>query len=242
MELAMKKVLITGGTRGIGRALAEALLQQGAEVLVCGANPESVERAKVELGVRAIVCDVTRASDRARLVSVVRGELGGLDLLVNNAGIQNEHDVSDGLDLAAVRHEVEVNLLAPIALVEALLPLLAASPQAVVANVTSALAIAPAPRAPVYAASKAALATFTKCLRAQLEQTAVRVVEIVPPLVATDMTVGRQAGAVAPQVVVDAVVAGLRAERERIVIGKARLLAFLHRISPGLADRTMRAR
>ena len=176
------------------------------------------------------------------LADVVRAELCGVDLLINNAGRQVDHDVVTGLDMSAARDEVAVNLLAPIAVTAALMPLLLASPDAAVVNVSSAPAFAPAPRSPVYAASKAGLAAWTHALRAQLEGTAVRVVDVVPPLVATDMTVGRHEGAVQPEAVASAVVRGLTRRRTRVVVGKARALAAIHRVSPALARRMMRDR
>ncbi|MCA9575972.1 MAG: SDR family NAD(P)-dependent oxidoreductase [Myxococcales bacterium] len=242
MTLARARVVITGGTRGIGRALAEALVQEGSEVLVCGRDDAALAAVRRDLGVRALRCDITDPADVARLADVVRAELCGVDLLINNAGRQVDHDVVTGLDMSAARDEVAVNLLAPIAVTAALMPLLLASSDAAVVNVSSALAFAPAPRSPVYAASKAGLAAWTHALRAQLEGTAVRVVDVVPPLVATDMTVGRHEGAVQPEAVAAAVVRGLTRRRTRVVVGKARALAAIHRVSPALARRMMRDR
>src|SRR5690606_30382189 len=106
------------------------------------------------LGVRTLCCDLTETGTASRIASLVRGELGGLDILINNAGVQLEHDLDSALDLDAVNHEMRVNLLAPIALTHALLPTLSAAGEGVVANVTSALAFTPAARAPIYAATK----------------------------------------------------------------------------------------
>ena len=241
MRHALKKVLITGGTRGIGRALAAALHEEGCEVLVCGRDKEAVGRARDELGVRAVACDVTSPAGRAQLCSVVRGELCGLDLLINNAGAQREHDIMEGLDLEAVRREIALNLLAPIALTDALLPLLLSSPDAAVVNISSALALVPSARAPVYGATKAGLSSWSVALRAQLEKTTVRVVEVVPPLVATAMSAGRQRGAISAERAAEGIVSGLRRGRARIVIGKARILCGVHRLSPALARRVLAA-
>lgn len=241
-SLALKKVLVTGGTRGIGRALAEQLVQEGCEVMVCGSSREHVARVQQELGVRGIACDLSSAQDVERLASAVRGELGGLDMLINNAGVQCEQDLTAGFDLADARRELEINLVAPVALGQALLPVLMGSRSAVIANVTSALAFAPSSRAPIYCASKAGLAAFTSCLRQQLEDAGVKVVEIVPPLVATEMTVGRQTGAISPDEMAREIVQGLKSGRPRLLVGKARVLAAIHRVAPGLSERMMRGR
>ncbi len=240
MSLALKKVLITGGSRGIGRALAEALVLQGAEVFVCGRSAANVAQVEQDLGVRGLVCDISSETERERLTSAVRAEFGGLDVLVNNAGMQVERDVTLGLDPAQVEGEVSLNLVAPIALTSALLPLLMSADDACIVNLTSALGLAPTPRSPVYSASKAGLIGWTHALRGSLVDSSVRVVEVVPPVVATDMTAGRHDGAMSPSDAAAAIVRGLQRRRERIVIGKARLLAAIHRLCPSLALRLMR--
>lgn len=242
MKLARKKVLITGGTRGIGRALAELLALEGCEVMVCGRDEESLHKVQRDLGVRGVVCDVSCAKDVAKLESVVRGELCGLDILINNAGVQYDHDVTAGLDELAAEREIAFNLMGPIFVTSALMPLLLSSPEAVVANLSSGLAYAPSPRSPVYAASKAGLSMWTHALRMQLAETGVRVVEVLPPLAATEMTKGRHEDAAPPADVANAIVAGLRSRRECIAIGKVRTLMTIHRLSPKLARRIMSKR
>ncbi len=199
-------------------------------------------KAQQELGVRGVVCDVSSSADVLRLEGVVRGELSGLDLLINCAAVQCHQDMTVGLDGLAAEREISVNLLGPIMVTGALLPLLLSSPVAIIANLSSMLGYAPSPRSPVYAASKAGLSTWSSALRMQLEETGVRVVEVLPPLVATDMTRGRDEGAAKPSEVAEAIVAGLRHRSERIVIGKARSLIAIHRLSPRLARRIMSSR
>jgi uncharacterized oxidoreductase len=189
-----------------------------------------------------VLCDVTSPQDVERLQRVVRGELGGVGLLINNAGVQHEHDLTEGLGVERARQELEVNLLGPMLVTDALLPSLLSAPRGLIANVTSALAMTPAARAPIYAASKAGLASYTRSLREQLAGTGVLVSEVVPPLVATEMTAGRQQGAMAAPEAAAAIVRGLRAGRERILVGKTRALSAIHRVSPALAARVMRDR
>lgn len=240
--LSLRKVLITGGTRGIGRALAEALVNEGAEVLICGRSRDAVETTQRELGVRGIACDVTRERDRQRLASVVRGELCGLDVLIHNAGVQFDHDVLSGLDLDRVNQEIALNLTAPIALTDTLLPLLAASGNGCLVHLSSALGVVPTPRAPVYSATKAAFSAWTQAIRPRLATQGVRVVEVIPPVVATQMTQGRQVGAISAEQAAQAIVRGLRTRRERIVIGKAKALLAIHRLAPSIARRIIQGR
>ncbi|MGE0321067.1 MAG: SDR family oxidoreductase [Polyangiaceae bacterium] len=240
--LSLRKVLVTGGTRGIGRALTQALVHHGAEVLVCGRNRDAVEATQRELGVRGVACDITLERDRRRLLSVVRGELAGLDVLIHNAGVQFDHDVCSGLDLERANQEIALNLTAPIALTDLMLPLLVASGDGCLVNVTSALGVVPTPRAPVYSATKAAFSAWSQAIRPRLASQGVRVAEVIPPVVATEMTEGRHDGAISAEQAATAIVGGLLARRERIVIGKAKLLLAMHRVAPGLARRVVQDR
>jgi|GEM_PF-428827 len=237
-----RKILITGASRGIGLAMAEQLSLSGADVLICGRDATRLQGVAERLGVRAIRCDVTDEGDRARLEHSIRGELGGLDILINNAGVQLEQDVVDGLESVEVAKEVAVNLVAPIQLTSLMLPHLLASAAPQIVNITSGLAIAPSPRSPVYAASKAGLSTWTHALRLQLAHTPVNVLEVVPPVVATEMTLGRQTGALTPDEVARAVMAALVRRDSRLAIGKIRVLDLIYRLSPRLARRVMARR
>lgn len=242
MSLQGIRVLVTGGSRGIGRALCEALRDAGCEVLACGRDAEALADLERDTAVRGLTCDVTVEGAADTLLEAVRRELGGLDVLINNAGMQCDQDPGQGLDRARVVQELQLNLLAPILLTDALLPLLTASPVAAVVNMSSALGVVPSARSPVYGATKAGLSCYTRAARGSLASVGVRCVEVVPPLVATGMTTGRQQGAVAPEVVADAVVDALRTGQERVVVGKARILLALHRLSPALAAAVMDGR
>ena len=229
--------MITGGTRGIGFALATQLLREGCDVMVCGSSATSVAEARDVRGLKVIRADLSKPEEIQQIVRAVHGELSGLDILINNAGIQLETDFLSGGDSGDIAREIAIDLLAPMQLTAQLLPLLLNAPHGVVVNISSALAMAPSARVPVYSGAKAGLSGWTAALRAQLASTSVRVVEVVPPLVKTDLTQGRQRGAVEPSVVSDAVVRGLQSRKTRIVIGKARILMAIARVSPTLAKK-----
>jgi uncharacterized oxidoreductase len=241
MNIEGKRILITGGTSGIGRALALQLAELGARVLVCGTHPARVE-AMQGPGIRAVCCDVTEPQDVQALVQSVDANLGGLDVLVNCAGIQREVDLTGEVDMAEVERELDVNLMAPIRVTQALLPRLLASDDAYIVNVTSILAHTPKQCAPVYCASKAGFASWTTTLRYQLEARGVAVMELVPPVVATSMTEGRGQDKIPPETVAQACIAGLRRRAEVVRVGKARIAHALHRIAPGVAARMLRGR
>ncbi len=239
MPFETRRALVTGGTSGIGRALCVQLAAAGASVLACGTNPRRIH-ALSSRNLRAISCDVAEPEDVRALAVAVDTYLGGLDILINCAGIQRTIDITDGLDMSEVEREVSVNLLAPMRVTDALLPVLLASGNAAIVNITSILASAPKERAPVYCAAKAGLASWTTSLRYQLESHGVHVMELVPPVVQTRMTEGRNDGAISADVVAEACLAGLAQKRARVTVGKARFAALLQRLAPTLLARKVR--
>lgn len=182
-------VLITGGASGIGFALAQRFLQAGNEVIVCGRREEKLKEAKQmfpQLHTR--VCDVSDAADRESLCAWVTNEFGQLNVLVNNAGIQQRVNLLHAsADWAYYHQEISANFEGPIHLSMLLLPHLKKQPHATIVNVSSGLAITPAIWAPIYSATKAALHSFSMSLRVQLSETNIGVVEVLPPAVNTDL-------------------------------------------------------
>ena len=188
MDLHGNTALVTGGASGIGLALARRLLAAGSRVVVCGRRVEALRvAAEAHPGLVTRVCDLARAEEREALAEWVTGEFPALDLLVNNAGVQRRVRVAEPEPWAATRQEIATNFDAPVHLTLRLLPHLLARPHATVVQVTSGLAFVPLAGAPVYCATKAALHSFTRSLRHQLAGTSVRVVEVIPPAVNTDL-------------------------------------------------------
>jgi len=234
MNLSGKRVLLTGGTAGIGRATALELARRGAAVTVCGRVPREPMP-----GIAFIRCDLREESERIALAGRVIGE-GGIDILINNAATQEPMDFAGPVAWEAMRAEIEVNLLAPLHLMALLLPVLSRRSEASIVNVTSGLAFVPKASAPVYCAAKAALRAFTRSVRGRLEGGSVRLVEVVPPLVETGMTRGRSGRKTSPERVARAIADGLEFRKNEILVGKARLLWAIHRLSPGLAAGLMK--
>jgi uncharacterized oxidoreductase len=188
MDLAGNTVLITGGATGIGRALASRFLGAGSRVIVCGRRAQALEDARAahpSLIVR--VADVSTEEGRVALRDWAVGECPDLNVVVNNAGIQQRLALTPPPDWTRVRQEIAINFDAPIHLATLFLPHLLTRPRAAVVNITSGLAFVPMAAAPVYCATKAALHSFTLSLRHQLAGTSVRVIEIAPPAVNTDL-------------------------------------------------------
>lgn len=237
-RLEGKRVLVTGGTGGIGGAICRALLDAGARVLTCGATPERVASLPAEI--QGVVCDLTEQEDIRGLAESVDLRLGGLDILINCAGIQHASTRPMVADLDATEREIRVNLLAPIQLTQQLMSRLLRGNDPTIVNITSVLALSPKQSAPTYSSTKAALSSWSTGLRFQLEDHGVRVVELVPPLVSTAMTRGRDEGAIKPKAVADCLIDGLHRNKDTILVGQARLAALLHRLAPGLLARKLR--
>lgn len=237
MELGGKTILLTGGTDGIGRALALQLRELGATVIVTGRTPERIA-AMAEQGFATITADLTTVAG----VEGVIAALGGrpIDILINNAGAGTAHDFRTGeADPAAADACLFLNLHAPIHLIARLMPGLRARPEAMIVNVTSGLAIAPRAGGPVYCASKAALRSYTQAIRAQLAGTRVHVLEALPPVVATKLTAGRGNRKMAPAECARQIVVAMRRNAAEANIGLVRLLQAVHSLSPALARRIM---
>ncbi len=194
MKTSGNTVLITGGATGIGFALAEALVKRGNIVIVCGRRREKlrVAKAKVpQLHVR--ICDISLPRARTALIKWVLSHFRGLNVLVNNAGIQHPVDLRKGpRDLPQADAEVFTNLTAPLYLCGLLIPHLRRKKQAAIVNISSGLAFTPLAAVPVYCATKAAIHSLSLSLRHQLRDTSIRVFEIAPPIVATELAGGRR--------------------------------------------------
>jgi uncharacterized oxidoreductase len=189
MNLKGNTVLITGGSMGIGFAMAEHFLKEGNEVIICGRRENRLLEAQKKLPKLHIKkCDVALEADRLALVEWVTGKFGGLNILVNNAGIQRDIDFKKGIgEYKAGPSEIAINLEAPIILSGLLIPFLTGKEGAAIINVSSGLGFVPAAKMPVYSATKAALHVFSMALRHQLKKSGIKVFEVIPPAVDTEL-------------------------------------------------------
>jgi uncharacterized oxidoreductase len=187
MSLANNTILITGGASGIGLALAKSLAPANA-IIICGRREDALRKAAQAVpGIATRRCDITKPLERRALVEWLLSEHGGINILVNNAGIQRRVDFTAAVDAAAVELEIATNLLAPALLSSDLIPHLSRRPRAMIVNVSSGLGFCPMAETPIYSATKAAMHSLSLSLRWQLRTLAIRVVEWVPPIVATDL-------------------------------------------------------
>jgi uncharacterized oxidoreductase len=227
MNMSGNTVLITGGATGIGLGLAESLVKAGNTVLICGRRENKLQEAMGRCSeLKTMVCDVADHKDRIALTEWVKSL--GVNILVNNAGIQKMIDFkTDTEQVVEGDAEIRCNFEGPVFLSHLLLPHLMTLPHAAIFNVTSGLAFVPLTFMPIYCATKAAMHSFTISLRQQLLSTNVRVVEIIPPIVDTELDRGARAkrgqtnrGITVEQSVAE-IMQGMEADLPEIAIGQA---------------------
>jgi len=225
-------ILITGGATGIGFALAEAFAKAGNKVLICGRRRAKLEEAREKLArIQVRQCDLSQKEDRESFCNWVKDNYKDLNILVNNAGIQRAIDIRKGTaELLRGEDEVQVNLFAPIHLSAYFAPLLLEKKEAAIINVSSGLGFVPIAAMPVYCATKAGIHMFSVSLRHQLKGTSVKVFEIVPPAVDTELGKGttgdseQEYRGIAPSEVAVATMKSLKNNEYEIVVGEAKSL------------------
>jgi uncharacterized oxidoreductase len=228
MKTSGNTVLITGGGSGIGLALAELMLKRGNTVIICGRRDDRLKAAKKRLpGLNIRVCDISKTRARAALLTWLTSRFKGLNILVNNAGIQRPIDFLKGRrHLSDADEEVATNLTAPIHLSALLVPHLRRKKEAAIVNISSGLAFTPLAAVPVYCATKAAFHSLSMSLRHQLSGTPVRVFEVAPPMVATELSGRRhrpdeQEGIMTPQAVAAGILDAIENGQYEVALGAA---------------------
>jgi uncharacterized oxidoreductase len=227
MKMNGNTILITGGATGIGYALAEQFLALGNEVIICGRREQRLKEAQYKHpNLHIFTCNVADSDDRKKLLDWVTKEFPSLNIIINNAGIQRDIDFNKGMeDLLSGENEISINLEAPIYITAMFIKHLEHNENPVIINVSSGLAFRPMPSVPIYCATKAALHTYTMLLRQQLEETAIKVFEVIPPAVESELNMeGRKNRGVGIKLVsseefVDAVIKGLEKDEFEIRYG-----------------------
>ena len=235
-------ILLTGGTSGIGLELLRQFYKLGNRIIVASRNSENLNKLHSEFpSVSTVVCDLSDSKAVRKLLEHCINTYPEINILINNAGIQYNYQWLEEEDgFYKISKEIRINLTSPMHLCYGLLPQLAGHNEAAIINVSSALAFHPKRSAPVYCATKAALHNFSKAMRYQLQDTGVKVFEIIPPLVDTPMTEGRGSGKISPEELVNEFMRNFKRNKYESSIGKTKLLRRLARIYPKAADNILK--
>ncbi|KAI1099075.1 NAD(P)-binding protein [Jackrogersella minutella] len=191
-RLKFNCALVTGGGGGIGKAISEYFISKGKKAITAGRTEPKLQATTKEIGASGYyVLDTGSIPDLPAFIKRITGDHPDLDCLVNNAGVQRPLQVQKQTTedfLSKADNEIDINIRGPLHLAIGLMPHLKSKSHAIIINVTSVLGFVPfSVINPVYNGTKAWLHFWSMTLRSQLKDTNVRVVEIVPPTVATDL-------------------------------------------------------
>ncbi len=232
MNIANNIVLVTGGGTGIGLCIAEEFVKSGNEVIICGRREEKLKEARKKIPtIHTRVSDVSNPKDREDLFNWVTSEFKSINVLVNNAGVQRMLDFKNGIaELTRHENEIDINLTSTVQLSAYFIPVFMQRKEAAIINVSSGLAFMPLAIMPVYCATKAAMHSFSVSLRHQLRDTSVKVFEIIPPTVDTELDKGTRAArnmtyrGIPPSEVATSTMKALADDRYECAVGQAQNL------------------
>jgi uncharacterized oxidoreductase len=218
MKISQNKILITGGASGIGLGLTTRFIEENNVVIVCGRRETVLNELAVKFpGVITRKCDLAVASEREGLFQWISREHSDLNVLINNAGIQQWMSVTDTDFFERAKEEIEINIEAPLHLTSLFINLKSLK---TIINITSGLSFVPMARIPVYSASKAFFHSFTLSLRHLLQSSGIEVIEIIPPALNTHLGgKGRHDNALAVGEFIDSVFLQLKSGKTELSHG-----------------------
>jgi uncharacterized oxidoreductase len=246
MELKNSTILITGGTSGIGLEFVKQLTGHGAHIIVTGRNPDRLKETLNHFPkVHIFQSDVSNPQEIKQLYAEVTAIFPDLNIIMNCAGQMRQIDLQDTtLDLENITREINTNLSGTIQMVHQFLPHLIKQKSAAIINVSSAIAFMSYSIAPIYSASKAGAHAYTKALRLQLQKTNVKVFEVLPPGVKTNLQHGwlvppPEGRMMEADKMVAVTINGILKDKLEIKPGLARMVKLLARIAPDYIEEHM---
>ena len=236
MKLTDNTVFITGGGSGIGRGLAEAFHKRGNQVIISGRRKGHLaETIKANPGMQSVELDVQDPASIASVASKLVRDYPKLNVLINNAGIMQADNAAGVIDEAVLVPTITTNLIGPIRMTSALIDHLKKQREGAVINVSSVLGFVPLAMTAVYSSTKAAIHSYSLSLRFKLKGTSVKVLEVAPPWVRTDLMNSNEAEQAMPLAeFIDETMAVLATDAEEVLVERARML----RNNPGPAEGT----
>ena len=256
-ELHGRRILITGASSGIGRCLAEQLARMGARVAMAARSPDKLAELEARLknqnfDVVAVPADITLEEDRRRLIEQTAEHFGGLDVLVNNAGVASWAHFAHSTE-SILRQIMEVNFFAPAELIRLAIPILVEGAQPAIVNVGSMCGRRGMPAWSEYSASKFALSGLSEALRAEMARFDIDVLLVLPGLTRSEFSshmlqsAGRMkidfTAGMPPEQVAGHIVRVLQKNVTESVVGRdARWILRFQRFFPRLLDRLIARR
>lgn len=239
MKFTGRKILITGGSSGIGLEMCKRFIDKGNTVIICSRSSEKLKAAlKDNPEVITYQCDISLEDQCRELARWVEREHPELSVLINNAAIVNKTDFISGDEaiISKCEDEIQTNFLAPLRLTKFLYPVLSRHDAPAVINITTGLVYVPRAAYPFYNSTKAALHSFTQVLRYQLRDTSFRIIEVLFPVVDTPWHHGSPPRmAITPEKAVAEMMRSLDKGRQEIRVGAVKLLYFISRLWPSFA-------
>jgi uncharacterized oxidoreductase len=226
MKLTGNTVFITGGGSGIGRGLAEALHKRGNQVIISGRRKGHLAGTiKANAGMQSVELDVQDPANIAAVAKKLIQDYPQLNVLINNAGIMLPDNAAGQVDEAVLVPTITTNLLGPIRLTSAFIEHFKKLPQATVINVTSGLAFVPLAMTAVYSATKAALHSYSMSMRYRLKGTSVKVLELAPPWVRTDLMNSNEAPQAMPlDEFINETMSALGTDSDEVLVERVKML------------------
>lgn len=238
MNLSGNTILITGGSSGLGLEMSKRFLELGNKVIICSRSSEKLNQTKKLLPkVITYQCDISEKEQCEKLIEWIESNHAGINIIINNAAIVNKTSFVNDKDIInKLYDEVNTNFIAPICLIKLLYPVLLKNENPSIINITTGLAYVPRAAYPFYNATKAGLHSFTQVLRYQLNDSPVKIFEVLFPVVDTPWHKGNPPKiAITPQKAVAEMLSGLDKNKTEIRVGAVKLLYFLHKIAPKFA-------
>jgi uncharacterized oxidoreductase len=246
MELKNSTILITGGTSGIGLEFTSQLSKMGAKIIATGRNIETLNDTKKWFtNIHTFQSDVSNSKDIEKLYKDVTKQFPELNIIINCAGLMRQIDLHDNeLNIDTITEEIDTNLSGTIQMVHQFLPHLMKQKSAAIINVSSAIAFMSYSIAPVYSASKAGAHSYTKALRLQLKKTNVKVFEVIPPGVKTNLQNGwkvppPEGRMMEADKMVAVAIQDIQKNKLEITPGLAKIVKLLSRIAPNYIEKNM---
>lgn len=240
MKIKNKTVLITGAGSGIGLEAGKQFLEAGARVIITGRNLTKLQAAKkLYPSLITIKSDAANEADAKALYQEIE-KMGGIDILYHNAGV-GVPPLNLGLPnsnhLTGAVYEMEVNYFGVIRLNNLFMGMLKSREEAAIIHTTSILSIVPSAIEATYSSSKTALAFYVKSLRKHLQiiDSKLKIFELLPPLVDTDMVADRDGKKMSPEQLIKGLIKGLENEKYTIRVGDSKVINLINRLFPSVA-------